>query len=362
MPEAPRVSVVMPVHNGGEYLAGAIESILSQTLRDFEFVIVNDGSTDTTGATLQAYQARDPRIRVHHAARAGLVASLNRGCADARAVYIARMDADDVAFPDRLARQVDFLDHHRRVAVVGSAVVRIDGGGRELKRSSSPTSHAAIVNALKAYTPFTHPSVMLRADAIVAVGRYRHAYGPAEDYDLWVRLSERYELANLPEPLLYYRVYPGQVSVRQLEQQMLSVVGSRAAAEQRRRTGEDQTPPDGLITRKLLREWGVAEATVAEAMAAGYRYAAYTLQESGRSHEAIELLRIGRRLSRGHAHVHQMLAGACAKQAGAELRRGRLVGAMSLGIEALCVRPQVAFELWRATTRRAMRYGAGMVR
>jgi hypothetical protein len=359
MADAPRVSVVMPVHNGGEYLARAVESILGQTLADFEFVIVNDGSTDTTAATLQAYQARDSRVRVHHGARAGLVASLNRGCADARAAYIARMDADDIAFTDRLARQADFLDHHPGVAVVGSAVVRIDGGGRELKRSISPTSHAAIVDALSAYTPFTHPSVMFRADAFVAVGRYRFAYGPAEDYDLWVRLSERYELANLAEPLLYYRVYPGQVSVLQLEQQMLSVVGARAAAEQRRRTGRDQTPPDRLITRELLREWGVADATVAEAMAAGYRYAAYTLQESGRPREAIEVLRIGRRLSRDHAHVRRMLAGACAKQARAELRRGRLVNAVSLGVEALRVRPRVALELWRAATSRDLRPGAG---
>jgi hypothetical protein len=358
MPDAPRVSVVMPVHNGGEYLAPAIESILRQTLADFEFVIVNDGSTDTTAATLQTYQSRDRRIRVHHEAKAGLVVSLNRGCADARAAYIARMDADDIAFPDRLARQADFLDHRPGVAGVGSAVVRIDGAGRELKRSVSPTAHAAIVDALKTYTPFTHPSVMFRAEAFMAAGRYRYAYGPAEDYDLWVRLSERHELANLAEPLLYYRVYPGQVSVLQLEQQMLSVVAARAAAEQRRRTGQDRTPVDRLITRELLREWGVPDATVAEAMAAGYRYAAYTLQESGRLRDAIEVLRIGRRLSRGHAHVRQMLAGACAKQARAELRRGRLVEAVSLGIEALRVRPRVALELWRPAGR-TVRPGGG---
>jgi GT2 family glycosyltransferase len=362
MAETPRVSVVMPVHNGGEYLARAIESILSQTMGDFELVIVNDGSTDATAATLQAYQSRDRRVRVHHEARAGLVASLNRGCRDARARYIARMDADDVAFPDRLARQAEFLDQHPRVAVIGSAVVRIDGAGRELKRSVSPTSHADIIAALKAYTPFTHPTVTFRAEAFAAVGRYRSAYGPAEDYDLWVRLSERYELANLAEPLLYYRVYPGQVSVRQLEQQILSVVGARAAAEQRRRTGHDQTPADRLITRELLREWGVPDATLAEAMAAGYRYAAYTLQESGQPLEAIEVLRIGRRLSRGHATVRQMLAGACAKQARAELRRGRLVEAMSLGIEALRVRPRVALELWRAASRPAAHPGTGTAR
>jgi len=361
MAETPRVSIVMPVHNGGEYLAPAVESILGQTLEDFEFIIVNDGSTDATAATLEEYQFRDPRIRVHHETRAGLVASLNRGCADARAGYIARMDADDVAFPDRLARQVEFLDRHPRVAVVGSAVVRIDGAGRELKRSVSPTSHAAIVDALKEYTPFTHPSVMFRADAFAAVGRYRLAYGPAEDYDLWVRLSEGYELANLAEPLLYYRVYPGQVSVLQLEQQILSVVGARAAAEQRRRTGHDRTPADRLITRDVLREWGVADAVLAEAMAAGHRYAAYILLGSGRQREAIEVLRIGRRLSRDNARVRQMLAGACAKQARAELRRGRLMKAVSFGIEALRVRPRVALEVLRGGAVRNPDSRAGTV-
>jgi hypothetical protein len=352
MPERPRVSVVMPVHNGGSYLAPAIDSILRQTFADFEFVIVDDGSTDETASTLRQYQAADPRIRVRSEPWAGLVASLNLGCSEARADYIARMDADDIAFPGRLATQVEFLDRHPRIAVVGSAVVRIDAAGRELRRNVCPTSHAAIVAALRSRTPFTHPSVMLRAEAFVAAGGYRPAYQPAEDYDLWVRLAERYELANLAEPLLYYRVYPKQVSVRQLEQQILSVVGARATARQRAETGTDRSPPDHLITRELLRQWGVSDTTLAEAMAAGYRYAAYSLQESGRPHEAIELLRAGRRLSREDHRVRHMLAGACAKQARAAFTGGRVVDAMSWGIEALRARPSLPIDLLRSGVRR----------
>lgn len=352
MPETPRVSVVMPVHDGGLYLEPAVESILGQTFTDFEFVIIDDGSTDSTAEVLRRHQAADPRIRVHPQARAGLVASLNRGCRESRAPYIARMDADDIAFPERLARQVEFLDRHPGVAVVGSAVVRIDASGRPIKRNVCPTSHREIVEALREYTCFTHPSVMLRAEALAAAGGYRPAYGPAEDYDLWLRLSERYELANLPDPLLYYRVYPDQLSVRQLDQQILSVVGARAAARQRALTGRDRSPGHELITPGLLREWGVADATLADAMGAGYRYAAYAMQQVGRLDEAIELLRTGRRLSRGRGGLGPMLAGACAKQARIAFRGGRLLAGLSLAIEACRAQPLLPLHLLRARPSR----------
>jgi hypothetical protein len=347
MPERPRVSVVMPVHNGGAFLRPAVDSILGQTFADFELVIVDDGSTDATPQTLHYYQTADARVRVYRQSKAGLVASLNRGCREARADYIARMDADDIAFPERLARQVDFLDRHPGVAVVGSAVVRIDAEGRELKRNICPTSHPDIVEALREYSPFTHPSVMLRTAALLAVGGYRAAYAAAEDYDVWLRLAERYELANLPDPLLYYRIYPGQISVRQLEQQIISVVGARAAAAQRKRTGTDLSPSDRAISRDILRDWGIPEVALADAMVAGYRYAAYSLQQAGRLAEAIDLLRIGRRLSGDHGTLTEMLAGACAKQARAAFRQGQLAAAVSLGLEALRARPSLPFELLR---------------
>ncbi len=347
MAEPPRVSVVMPVHNGGAYLAPAVESILAQTFADFEFVIVDDGSTDTTPDILRAFAARDSRIRVTHQGKAGLVASLNRGVGLARAAYLARMDADDLAFPARFARQVEFLDRHPPVAVVGTAVVRIDDQGREIKRNTVPTSHAEIVEALREYTCFTHPSVMLRAEAVAAVGGYRSAYGPAEDYDLWLRLSERYQLANLAEPLLAYRVFPGQISVRQLDQQVLSVVGARAAARQRAVAGSDQTPAEELITRGRLRQWGVSHAVLEDAMGRSYRYAAYVLLQAGNTEAAIALLRTGRRLSQGRGGVAGMLAGICSKQARQALVDGRFATALRWGIEAFRVQPSLPLQLLR---------------
>jgi cellulose synthase/poly-beta-1,6-N-acetylglucosamine synthase-like glycosyltransferase len=342
----------MPVRNGGDYLARAVDSILTQTFADFEFVIVDDGSTDATPERLRRYQAADSRIRVLSQNQAGLVASLNRGCAHAGAEYIARMDADDIAFPERFARQVEFLDRHPEVALVGSAVVRIDAAGRELTRNVCPTSHAEIVAALRRYTCFTHPSVMLRATALAAAGGYRYAYAPAEDYDLWLRLSERYKLANLPEPLLYYRVFPDQLSVRQLDQQVLSVVGARAAAEQRTRTGADRTPDRELITAALLQAWGVPEMTLTDARGDAYTYAAYVMLQADHPDEAIALLRTGQRLTRGQGKITAMLAGVCSKQAGAALRRGRLRSALGWGIEAWHAQPSLPWRLLRDRIRR----------
>lgn len=351
MPETPRVTVVMPVRNGGAYLERAVESILGQTLTDFEFVIVDDGSTDETAEVLGRYRDADPRVRVHRREQAGLVASLNCGWREARAGYIARMDADDIAFPERLARQVEFLDRHPGIALVGSAVVRIDASGQPIKRNVCPTSHAEIVEALREYSCFTHPSVMLRASALAAVGGYRPAYRAAEDYDLWLRLSERYELANLPDPLLYYRVYPDQVSVRQLEQQIVSVVGARAAARQRALTGSDRSPSHEPITPGLLREWGVDEATLADAMAAGYRYAAYVMDQAGRHDEAIDLLRTGRRLSSGRGGLDTMLAGSCARQSVVAFRNGRVLTGLRLALKAWRARPSGPVSLLRTGPR-----------
>jgi glycosyltransferase involved in cell wall biosynthesis len=348
MPEIPRVSVVMAVRNGGPYLEKAVDSILAQTFTDFEFVIIDDGSTDSTPQVLQRYQAADRRVLVHHQENVGLTVSLNRGCGRARGAYLARMDADDIAFGDRLERQVGFLDRHPRVALVGSPVVRIDESGREIKRSGGPGSHAEIVRALAEYNCFTHPTVMLRKDMLAAVGGYREAYRQAQDYDLWLRLAERYELANLADPLLYYRVYADQVSVRHLEQQIVSVVGARAAARERAATGRDPTPARGYITAGLLREWGVPDATVAKAMGEGFHYAAYVMQQAGCQREAIEVLREGRRLSKGvKSGLEAQLAGACWQQARIDYQAGRFWAAVSWSLQAWQAQPMPPLRLFR---------------
>jgi hypothetical protein len=348
MADRPKVSVVMPVHNGGAYLAAAIESILEQTLADLEFVIVDDGSTDATADTIRRYQAADRRVRPFRQPKSGMVAALTLGCREARAEYIARMDADDMAFPQRLERQMEFLERHPEVVALGGGCVRIDAEGRKGKREVYPTSHAAIVQGLRRYTCMLHPAVTLRAQALAAAGGYRAAYVAAEDLDLWLRLSEHGELANLAEPLVYLRLYAGQVSVRHLEQQILSCVAAREAARRRQAGHPDPTADCHRITREVLRGWDIPDAAVDEAIGEGYRYAAHVMRQNGRHGEAIGLLRVGCDASRGRGRLDVMLAGACARQARVAFRHGRMADALLWGLEALRVRPSLPLELIRA--------------
>jgi|WetSurMetagenome_2_1015567.scaffolds.fasta_scaffold26701_3 glycosyltransferase involved in cell wall biosynthesis len=205
----PLVSVVLPVYNGARTIARAVKSILAQTYRNFEFVIINDGSTDDTSRILETFE--DPRIRILNQENRGLVPSLNTGILSSRGAYIARMDADDEALPERLEKQVTFLESHVDVAVVGSAVIVIyeDGTKRLRKR---PLDTTAIVRNIVRICPFCHSSVMIRKSVFDRVGLYDASKDGSkklmvEDYDLWVRMLEaNYELANLPEVLvLYYR-------------------------------------------------------------------------------------------------------------------------------------------------------------
>jgi hypothetical protein len=214
----PALSVAMSVYNGGPYLAAAIESILAQTFGHFEFLILDDGSTDHSRQVAEAYAARDARIRVIARENRGLVASLNQLLSEARSSLIARMDADDTCLPDRFARQMAFLAANPDHGVIGSDCTSIAADGSELPpaRLTRPTSHAQILANLEAGPTMLHNAVIYGRDLVRDIGGYRPAYAHAEDYDLWLRLSQVTRLANLPEPLVTYRLYPGSVSSRNL--------------------------------------------------------------------------------------------------------------------------------------------------
>ena len=202
----PTVSALMPVYNAEPYLAEAVESILGQTFADFEFLVVNDGSTDRSGAILERYAARDRRIRLTSRPNTGYTVALNQLLDLASGEFVARMDADDVALPQRLERQVDYLRAHRDVVCVGSAVQFIDGAGRFLRNAHPGMDHEAIQQrALAGDCPLNHPSIMMRRAAVQAVGGYHPEFEPAEDLDLWLRLGEVGRLTNLPEVLMKYR-------------------------------------------------------------------------------------------------------------------------------------------------------------
>lgn len=220
-----QVTVLMPVYNAEQYLREAIESILGQTHRDFEFLIIDDGSTDQSGAIINSYY--DPRIRaVPNGNNFGLIYTLNRGLDLAQGELIARMDADDISQPERLARQVAFLNNHVNVGVCGSWIEWFMG--RELI-DQFPVNDREIKQNLPYRCPFAHPAVMLRA---AVLRRYRLRYDPcyphAEDYELWTRLASLTDFANLPEVLLKYRIHPGQICRQYLAEQAASIAKVKA--------------------------------------------------------------------------------------------------------------------------------------
>ena len=271
----PAVSVVLPVRNGAATLAQALTSILAQTFTDFELIAIDDGSTDATSPILAA--TRDPRLRILTQPATGLVPALNRGVTEARAPLIARMDADDIAKPERLARQVQAMAAHPTAAVIGTAIEIIDSSGRILRTESRPHSAGAISAALAQANCIAHPTVMMRRAAAREAGLYRPAFLQAEDYDLWLRIAERHDLLNLAEPLLQYRDHAAQLTWQNLEQRILSELAAGQPG------GMDTPAP---VTRATLRELGMTEPDIArsiraraigatiDALAAGHRQAA----------------------------------------------------------------------------------------
>lgn len=239
-PDAPRVSVLMAVHNGERYLAEALDSVLAQTLADFEAVVVDDGSTDGSTAILDDYARRDRRLVVlRNDENRNLAAALNRGLAACRAPLVARADADDVNRPDRLARQVAFLDAHPEVGVVGCAFHTMTPDGRRQGTKRYPTDHATIRARLLFANSFLHPGVVFRADVVRAVGGYDEAYWTAQDSDLWTRLRDRTRFANLPDPLVHYRTHGG------------SILNTRGGAGRRLSVGIPGRALSGLLGRPL---------------------------------------------------------------------------------------------------------------
>lgn len=220
MNKNPVVSVLMPVYNAEKYVAEAVESILSQTFGDFEFLIINDGSSDSSLAILKRYSKKDQRLRLLSRPHTGLVVALNEILQLARGKYLARMDSDDVALPERFRLQVAFLESEPDVVCVGGAHELIDDKGRLLTRLEMPESNNEIQQlALAGHVTINHPSAMIRRTSLIEVGGYDEAMLPAEDLDLWLRLGEVGALANLKDTVLKYRMHTKSVSEQNQIQQ-----------------------------------------------------------------------------------------------------------------------------------------------
>lgn len=240
----PAISVALSVYNGERYLALAIESVLAQTFRDFEFLILDDGSTDATRTIIEHHAAADARIRPICRENRGLIASLNQLLDEAQAPLVARIDADDICHPERLEKQLAFLDAHPDHGVVGCRNHHIDADGRDcaVDGPEHPLDHAGVLAAIAAgRTPLSHPAVMYRRDIVRAVGGYHAAFRHCEDLDLWLRLITRTRIANLPERLISYRRHAAQVSSRHAMEQQIGAAIARIAWREREAGRPDPT-------------------------------------------------------------------------------------------------------------------------
>ena len=257
----PLISVVMVTCNVEHFLAEAIESILGQTFREFEFIIVDFGSTDSSKAIAQSYAAKDARVRLHEIPHCGLAAARNASCFLARGRYVAIMDADDVSLPDRLRWEIDFMEAHPEVGVLGGDTEWIDAAGKSFRVERFPTDDHAIRVALSAGCAFCQPTVLIRKEAFELVGGYRTAFVFAEDCDLWLRMAEHSQLANLGHVVLKYRSHPQQVQLRKARQQSLCILAAQASASSRKNGDVDPLTSVEEITPAVLVAMGVSEAT-----------------------------------------------------------------------------------------------------
>lgn len=206
----PKVSVIMPAYNAEKYIKEAMESILSQTFRDFEFIVLNDCSRDETEAIIQSFD--DPRIvYVKNDRNMGVAGTLNRGLGMAEGQYIARMDADDISLPARLEKQVQYLDAHPDVAVLGTNVEIFDENGVISTGWSSTDPEQMKVDLLFS-CGLAHPSVMMRKSVVQELGGYDLDFEGLEDYQLWCRVAKRHGVTTLPNLLFRYRVHSAQVT------------------------------------------------------------------------------------------------------------------------------------------------------
>ena len=213
----PSVSIVLSVYNGAMYLRESLDSLLNQSFKDFELIIINDGSTDDTAKILSSY--KDDRIKMYEQDNLGLVSALNRGIGLASGKYIARQDADDKSEPKRLERQVASLEDNTELVVIGSSMSVMDETSKKKHVHKVLLNDPELKQELLVRSPFAHGSVMFKKDAFNRAGRYRQNEYPAEDYGLWLRLSEFGNFANFDSPLYVYRESDRSISSQNAELQ-----------------------------------------------------------------------------------------------------------------------------------------------
>lgn len=208
----PKISVIMPVYNGEKYLKNSIESIISQTFVDFEFIIVNDGSTDKTEEIILSY--KDPRIKYFQKNNSGIVDSLNLALEHAKGEYVARIDADDISDGSRLEVTYNYCKEHD-VVLLGTHAILIDEKGTESGELTYPPLLSSEIRKYSIlHNPFIHSSILIKRSVFDEVGKYKKLYKHVEDYELWTRVIYKHKCENIPQDLLKYRIHSKQITKR----------------------------------------------------------------------------------------------------------------------------------------------------
>ena len=240
------VSVIVPVHGASAFLKPALDSILNQQGISFEVICVEDEASKSAVDYLGDLATRARNLKVVPSPGRGISSALNRGVALATGRFVARMDADDISLPGRLVKQAAYLERHPRIGVLGTQAIAIDADGNPLRRIRVPVGPAAVTLALETSSPLIHPTVMLRRELLLEAGGYRSAFDGAEDYDLWLRLSQYTQINNLGEALLLYRCHEGQTTQqRSFHQARLSALALISHRTQPVRS-DPPTPNDDL--------------------------------------------------------------------------------------------------------------------
>ncbi len=238
------ISVVMSVYNGERYLALAIKSILKQTFKDFEFIIVDDGSTDRSLEIIRKYEKKDSRIRVLVQENQGLAAALNNGIAIAKGKYIARMDDDDISLPKRLELQFAFMESHPDILASSGLAIVINKWGDEYAewKTEEDSSKIDSKHINEGCTSLCHPASIIRKSAWEAVGGYSPDIKYAQDLDFWLKIGELGSLANISEPLIFYRFHNNFASGTHRQEQYKCMLLAIKRARQRRGITDDNFP------------------------------------------------------------------------------------------------------------------------
>jgi glycosyltransferase involved in cell wall biosynthesis len=338
--EHPHVSVVIPTYNAAQFIQVAIESILAQTFSDFEVIVADGDSTDGTAAAVEMLAARDVRVHLDRQQRTGIVDGRNRGATLARGQYLAWLDADDVALPYRLERQVQFMDTHADVAAVGGTIVVGDENLQPLITVRYPTQPARIAASLPEGNVLAASAAMIRTSAYRAVGGCRGPFKQgAEDYDLWLRLCERYRLANLPDLLAYYRTHSGQVSSTGIERFVIPTVAAQLSARARREGRADVYGEADVFSYELFRRLEPNSARVDRAILAATASQSIFLAFIGELDAADKLLTWAEHITAHGSPPRQSRARTRLARAILTWKSGQLATAALLGGQAALLDP-----------------------